>query len=266
MLIKKTLYIFFIIVNACYAQGSFKPIATIELGADFITTDNQNNVYIVVGQELSKYNKAGKLLYKYSNKNMGAISFVDPSNLLKPMLFYKNFLQIVYLDNTLSANGDPVALDKTEYRQTQLACASYGNGIWVYDQQNLELVRINQNLEKTVNTGNLSVILNIQLNPNYIIEYNNRVYLNNPETGILVFDIYGTYYKTIPLKNVLHFQPIGEWIYYMVEANKIEAYHLRTTEQKVFDIEEKEFIDFRLESDLLLLKTSNLVKLYGRIK
>jgi hypothetical protein len=264
--VKKISYILFFVFNTIQAQSNYKLVETIDVNADFVTTDNQNNIYIVVGNELSKYNKSGKLLYKYSNKNLGDINFVDPSNLLKPLLFYKNFVQIVYLDNTLSANGDAVSLDKINYHQTQLACASFANAIWIYNQQNLELVRLTQSLSETVSTGNLSVLLNVSLNPDYIIEYNNKVYLNNPETGILIFDIYGTYYKTIPLKNLLHFQPIGEWIYYMIEPNKIEAYHLKTTEKKEFDISNEEFVNFRLESDVLILQSEKSVKLFGRVQ
>jgi hypothetical protein len=260
---KKIIYLFFFIASSGFAQASFKLTTSIAIQADFITTDNQSNVYIVKGNELSKYNKTGKLLYKYSNKNLGNIDFVDVSILLKPFLFYKNFLQILYLDNTLSTNGDPVAIDVLGYAQTQLACTSFNNSFWLYDQQNLELVRMDQNLEKITGTGNLSVLLNIeQLRPNYLLEYDNKVFLNNPSTGILIFDVYGTYYRTISIPNIQHFQPFGEWVYFMTADNKIEAYHIKTSEIKQFSIPSQNFINFRLETDILLLQSKDSVMLY----
>src|ERR1700739_3471195 len=101
---KKLFYIFIFITSSCFAQNKFNLVATIDVQADFFTTDNQSNIYIVKGNELTKYNTSGKLLYKYSNKNLGNIDFVDASNMLRLLVFYKNFLQVVFLDNTLSMN------------------------------------------------------------------------------------------------------------------------------------------------------------------
>ena len=162
---KKLLYLFLFIITSGYAQSEFKLIATIDAEADFFTTDNQSNVYVVKKGELSKYNKTGNLLYKYSNKNLGPIDFVDASNMLQLLLFYKNFSQVVFLDNTLSLNGEPVSLDKIGFQQTGLVCTSHNGGLWLYNQQNLELVHLDQTLEKKQQTGNLSLLMNIDLHP-----------------------------------------------------------------------------------------------------
>lgn len=226
-----------------------------------MTTDRQGNVYLVKGNELSKYTKAGKLLYKYSNKNLGNIDFVDASNLLRLLLFYKNFSQVVFLDNTLSSSADPISLDRIEFQQTQLVCSSYNNGIWIYNQQNLELVRLNQTFEKTQQTGNLSMLLNTNLLPDNLMEYDNKVYLNNPSDGIMVFDIYGTYYKTIHVKNVQCFQPNAGWVYYMVD-NKVKAYNLKTIDETEFTMPVEKFKKFRLELDVLVIQTDDAILIY----
>ncbi len=194
---KLSCIILLLISCTCFSQSKFSLIKTIDTPSDFFTSDNQSNVYVVKGNELTKYDKTGKVLYKYSNKNYGNISFVDASNMLRILVFYKDFLQVVLLDNTLSITGDPVNLEKVGFQQTQLVCSSNNNGLWIYDQQNFELIRFDQNLAKVQQTGNLTSTLNIELQPVALLEYDNKVYLNNPSTGILIFDIYGTYYKTI---------------------------------------------------------------------
>ena len=199
---KKAICIFFFISSISFAQSSFKPVKTIEINSDFFTADNQGNFYVINGNELTKFDKTGKQLYKYSNKNLGTIDFVDVSNQLKILLFYKNFSQAIFLDNTLSMSGTPVSFDQIGFQQAQLICTSHNNGIWLYDQQTFALVRLNDTYEETQRTGNLNALLNIELQPNYLLEYNNKIYINNPSTGILIFDIYGTYYKTIPVKNL----------------------------------------------------------------
>jgi hypothetical protein len=241
---------------------TFQLLKTIETTADFFTTDNQSNIYTVKANELTKFDKTGKLLYKYSNNNFGDISFVDASNMLKILVFYKNYLQVVFLDNTLSQNGDPINFDKLGFIQAQLICSSHNSGMWIYDQQNMELVRIDQNLERTQQTGNLSVLLAISMKPDCLIEYDNKVYLNNPGTGILVFDIYGTYYKTIPVKNVKQFQPFGNQVYYNT-GNEIKAYNLKTADETHFEIPLTEFKNFRLEVGILTLQTNEAIQLYA---
>lgn len=259
---KKLFYIFLLLSFSGFAQSKFKLIASIEVEADFFTTDNQSNIYVVKANELTKYDQAGKLLYKYSNKNLGTIDFVDASNMLRLLVFYKQFSQIIFLDNTLSLNGDPVSLDKIGFQQTQLVCSSDNNGIWLYNQQNLELIHLGQTLEKTQQTGNLNVLLNDNLQLIYLLEYNNKVYLNNPSSGILIFDVYGTYYKTIPLKNVACFQPIGDWIYFTSD-NKVKAYNIKTTDETQFDIPSVEFQKFRLEMGILSLQDTKTISIYN---
>lgn len=245
-----------------FSQSNYSLIKTIEIASDFFTTDNQSNVYAVKANELSKFDKTGKLLYKYSNKNLGNITFVDASNMLRVLVYYKDFLQVVFLDNTLSANGEIVSFDKIGFQQAQLVCSSHSNSMWIYDQQNFSLIRLDNNLEKIQETNNLNALQNDTLQPVGLLEYDNRVYLNNPRTGILIFDIYGTYYKTIPIKNTKQFQPIGEWVYYLLDK-KVKAYNIKTTEEKEFEMPIFDFINFRLEMDILMLQSEKGISLFS---
>lgn len=258
------LALFFIIFStSLQAQDTthFQLLKNIVTQADFFTTDNQSNVYTVKANVLTKFDKNGKLLYKYSNKNFGNISLVDASNMLKILVFYKNYLVAVFLDNTLSQNGDPISFDKQGFIQTQLVCSSNNSSMWIYDQQNLQLVRLDQNLIPTQKTGNLSVLLGIELQPDALIEYDNKVYLNNPATGILIFDIYGTYYKTIPIKGIKQFQPFNGRVFYSTGTD-IKAYDLKTTEEVVYETPVNNFKNFRLEMGVLAVQNDSIIQLY----
>ncbi len=252
----------FMFYSSLQAQTAFQLIKTIEMEADFFTTDNQSNIYVVKANELTKLDKTGKLLYKYSTNNFGNITFVDASNMLKIVVFYRNYLQAVFLDNTLSLNGEPISFEKLGFVQTQLVCSSHNSGMWIYDQQNLQLLRLDQNFATTQQTGNLAALLSITIQPDQLMEYDNKVYLNNPSTGILVFDIYGTYYKTIPAKNVKQFQPIGDWVYYNKDTT-IKAYNLKTADETTFEIPLSAFKNFRLEINTLILQTQDSIQVYA---
>ncbi len=261
-MMRKLLYLLLFISSTAFSQGKFTLIKTIDTGSDFFTSDNQCNVYVVKGNELTKYDKTGKELYKYSNKNFGNINFVDASSMLRILVFYKDFLQVVLLDNTLSTIGDPINFEKVGFQQTQLVCSSHNNGVWIYDQQNFELLRFDQNVNKTQQTGNLTSVLNVALLPDFLLEHDNKVYLNNPLSGIMIFDVYGTYYKTIAVKNALSIQPIGDWVYYK-ENDKIKSYNIKTTEEKEFNIPLSNILNFRLEMGVLILQTKNAISLFS---
>ncbi len=259
------LILFFITLSSSlFAQDTtnFQLIKNIATQADFFTTDNQSNVYAVKANVLTKFDKKGKLLYKYSNKNFGDISFVDASNMMKILLFYKSYLVAVFLDNTLSQNGDPISFDKLGFIQTQLVCSSNNSSMWIYDQQNLQLIRLDQNLVPTQKTGNLSVLLNMSLQPDALIEYDNKVYLNNPGSGILIFDIYGTYYKTIPVKDVKQFQPFNGRVFY-TKGTDIKAYDLKTADEFEYQAPVNKFKNFRLEMGVLVVQNDSIIQLFA---
>ena len=257
------MYLLLLFSSVSFSQSKFKLISKIESKTNFMTSDNQGNLYLIKENELVKFDKTGKQLYKFSNKNFGNIDFVDASNMFKILVFYKNFSQVVFLDNTLSLTGEPVSLDKIDFPQAQLVCTSHNNGIWLFNQQNFELVRLDQNLEKTQQTGNLNALLNINLQPTNLLEYDNKIYLNNPTTGILIFDIYGTYFKTISIKNAEQFQVIGDWIYFISEK-KAKAVNIKTGEEKEFEMPVAEFQNFRLEMGILMIQDKQSIYFYSQ--
>ena len=72
---------------------------------DYFKVDNIGNLYTVNGEELLKYLPSGKFFTRYSNLKLGNISSVDATNPLKLFLYYRDFQQIVFLDDQLSANS-----------------------------------------------------------------------------------------------------------------------------------------------------------------
>jgi hypothetical protein len=173
---------------------------------DFFTSDHLGNLYLVHDQELLKYLPGGKLFARYSNLKRGPITSIDATNPLKIVVYYNDFQNIVFLDNQLSENSDMVDLTAIGYEQTAMVCAGANNSFWLYSKQNNELVRFSEQSKKLVSTGNLKPLLQQDLHPDYMLEHNGYLYLNSPNEGIFVFDIFGTFSKLLPLKNLHQFQ------------------------------------------------------------
>jgi hypothetical protein len=217
----KHLYILICLSVFCSAfmQKEETSNLAIKVKFDFFTTDNLGNIYTVKEDELFKYLPNGKMFARYSNLKLGSITYVDATNPLKIILYYRDFQQIVFLDNQLSVNSDAVSLERLGYEQTDLVCASANNSFWIYNKQNNELHRFNENSKKIYSTGNLKQILRNNISPNYMMEYNGFLYLNSPEAGIYVFDIFGAFSRIISIQNLTQFQVNENIIYYQKDSS-----------------------------------------------
>lgn len=202
-----------------------------------VKIDGFGHIYIITNNEIVKYNASGVLQKKFSTKRYGKIDFVDAMNPLKILVYYKDFQQILFLDNQLTASSAMISLETIGYEQTGLVCSSTNNSFWIYDKQNNELSRFDSELKSLVKTGNLKRILDIDIKPNYMQEHNNYLYLNCPNEGILVFDIYGTFYKTIPLKNLKEFNVVNGDVFYY------ENHTLKQYQAQIFNTIEKQYAD-----------------------
>ncbi len=255
-------YIFVFIV--CLSGLAFvitgnKTLYTIKNTSNLFTTDNLNNSYLVNGEELIKYNQLGKQLLKYSNKRYGNITTIDATNALKVLLYYKDFQQLVFLDNQLSQNGDMISLENLGYEQTDLVCSSFNNSFWIYNKQTVELVRFNENSQQIAKTGNLKQLLQAELKPDFMIEHNSYLYLNCPDIGIYVFDMYGTFNKIISLKKLPAFQ-VNDKIIYFYKDGKLCSYDTKAFEEKCISYNDTLLKSVRIEKDRLFLQYNDSVK------
>jgi hypothetical protein len=215
----KYLLIIFTIIFLSFIQQDKTERLIIKTRLDYFAIDNIGNIYTVKDEELVKYLPTGKFFVRYSNLKLGNISTVDATNPLKLLLYYRDFQQIVFLDDQLTENSESISLEALGYEQTDQACAGANNSFWIYSKQNNELVRFDENSKKVASTGNLKQVLRTSdLSPNFMLEHNGYLFLNCPETGIYVFDIFGAFSKVIAIKNLKLFQVSENIIYYKKDS------------------------------------------------
>jgi hypothetical protein len=240
------------------------PDFVINVEASRMTSDNIGNVYLIKDESIAKYDSKGVLQKTFSNKNFGAITSADATNALRIILFYKDFNRVVTLDNTLSQNGDPLTLETIGYPLASLVAASHDNGLWVFDQANFELLRLNRNLQVENRSGNLSQILGIDLQPNFLIEKDNRLFLNNPSTGILTFDVFGTYSKTLPIKNLNKFQVVDDAILYFEKGTLVTESISIDNKLSFTEPCDTTALDMRMEKNAVFVLKRNSLEIYNK--
>lgn len=196
--------------------------------AEKLYVDNIGNIYSVKNDVITKY-FINNQIKTFSIKTFGTLENIDVNNALRILLYFKDFQRILFLDSQLSQNGNVIELSDLGLEQTSLVCSSINNGFWIYHQANNELIRFNQLLETTVKTGNLKRILNLDIQPVFMTEHSGKLYLNSPDIGILVFDIYGAYIKTIPLLHIKKVQIQYPYVFYIYQ-DKFYSFNIESFE------------------------------------
>jgi hypothetical protein len=260
----KSLLIYFVLVVLSFHVEKFVFIKSIPANVTFFTSDILGNFYIVQKKTLTKYNEKGSILKTYDSKNLGDITSIDVTNPLKILVYYKDFNQLVFLDNTLSISGSPILLEELGISQSSYACTSYGDAFWVFDNTLSQLVRFDKNLIKQNQSDNIAQITDFTA-PSYMLERNNSLYISNPSNGILVFDKFGTYNKTLPIFGTNFFQIIENKVFYQ-SVDMIKSIDLKSLEDNSITLPETAVNSFEINNDLLYITNNTGVSIYKIVR
>ena len=225
----------------------------------FINSDASGFIYLIKKDEIIKINSKGKELFRYSNKSIGEISGFDISNALRPLVFYAQQSKIIILDNTLSVQETINLEDISLYRITEIANSNIDNGIWLYDNDLKQIIKIDTKLNIIFESGNISMLLNKKnIVPISLKEKNGRLYIGTKKDGILIFDIYCSYLFSLDVNNSYNLF-IDEEMIYSWNNNKIIAYNSKTHNNKELLTKGKYSSTIRYKNEFLALSINKLV-------
>jgi len=253
-----------ILSSDCFCQNTLKYelLTELEQKADFITVDRLSNIYIYNNNILYKYNGNGELLYSYSAFSKGKISGLDVSNPLKIVVFSKDFMQIAVLDQKLAPLQTIGSLSDLNLYLPTCSCVSYDNGLWIYDEILNQLFRYDANRNLSNKSQILSQIWEKKGMPIYMKETESGfLVVNDKENGLLVFDRFGTYLKTIPVfADRLFF---SENTVFYAENNELKSINIKTLQQGNYPLPEEDILQVCFENKKIIVLTKNSsVKIY----
>ena len=227
------------------------------------TTDKLGNVYVVSENMLLQFDNNGLPVNHYSEKNLGRFASVDAVNPFKLLCFYPDYAQINILTSKLVLQST-IQLRGMGIEQPELICNSAVDyGIWIYDRQDFQLKKIDLNLKIFRESGNIPQIIGKEFNPVSILEANDYVLLSDPAIGILFFDLFGTYYKTLPVKNAYSMQAKDNDLYYASEG-ELRIYNFKTLADKKIELPVSDsIIASRFEQNRLILMSGNELNFYS---
>ncbi len=268
--------LFFIFSNACGqsiypdktpspqpADSQYKLLFRIDIEASDFTTDKLQNIYYISRKnEVVKLSSDGTKQFQYINKTLGVPTHIDATDPFNLLLFYPDYQNIITLDRTMNLAGQFNLFNLGLFGVDAVGMASDGN-IWLYDAVNFRLKKIRKNGSAILQSSDLSLELNQFIKPNFLLEKDQQVFLNDPNVGIMIFDVFGKYLKTLPLLGLERFQVIGDQLLFF-KKGQLHSFHLKALLQSPILLPEGISKENKLwvDKDRLYVLTSKKLEVY----
>jgi hypothetical protein len=232
MIKKRNIFLAFIILSSLIVDAqkdtTYPRLSFIK--GDFVdfTVDNLDNVYVLTNtDQLKKYNAAGDSVTVFNNvKKYGKVSLIDASNPLKVLLYYKDFSTIVILDRLLAVRNT-IDLRKHNIFQVNAIGQSYDNNVWLYDEGDSKLKKINDEGKVLLETTDFRLLFETAPSVKTIYDQEGYVYLYDPALSVFVFDYYGAIRNKILIEDWTNFKVVGKFIF-GINNDTLHRYNIST--------------------------------------
>ncbi|MGH2563690.1 MAG: hypothetical protein ACRDE8_17140 [Ginsengibacter sp.] len=192
----------------------FRFFKKIEYPISSFTVDNLGELYIInTDNQLKKYNEKGDSVGVFNQvTKYGKLSYVEAQNPWKAILFYQDYSTIVLLDKYLNVLSS-INLRKQNIFQVKAVTTSYDNNIWLYDEQDNKLKKIDDTGNTVFESVDFRLLFDSVPSPKKIIDKDGFLYLYDPEKGIYTFDYYGSFKNKLPFLHWTDIAVIDKTIY-----------------------------------------------------
>ena len=190
--------------------------------------DNLYNIYLINNNnQVKKLNDKGDSVGVYNDvKRYGDISYIDVTSPLKILVYYQDFATVVILDRFLTHRAT-IALRQHNILQPGAVALSYDNNIWVYDEAESKIKKIDESGNVLLTSNDLRLSFTEAPQVSKIIDDSGMLYLYDATQGWLLFDYYFALKKRISEADWQDVQSInanmigrkGGTIYFIKEAD-----------------------------------------------
>ena len=251
-------------VQGIKTDSTFKYLKIIPGSYSYLDVDVLDNIYLITEKnQLKKIRANGDSLAVFNDvKKYGNPTLLDVSNPLKVLLYYKNFSTVIFLDRFLAVRNTINFRNQNIFKVKTLA-TSYDNNIWIFDEQNISLKKINDEGKVLSETLDLRQLFDTVPSPGQITDKNNFVYLYDENRGFYIFDYYGSFKNNLPFLNWKNIAVYGNKImgfkgdtFYSYEINSL---NLKSYKLPVFF---KDYIDIKTMNGKVYLLKKTGVEIY----
>ncbi len=234
---------------------------SIPVKAKYFATDKLNQFYTVTDKnEIIKFDSKGKEVFRYTNNYLDNLTHLDATDPFNILLYYPDFLSVITLDRTMNETGN-FDLSNLNFIQVKAIGTSNDNNIWLFDEVAFKLKKINRNGTVLRQSVDLNLQMNHKPKPVFLIERENAVFVNDPEYGIIVFNIFGEYDSVLNLKGLDQFQVLDNQLLFKKDK-KMFSYHIQSLRQKEIKLP----VELNASDEVLIQKNRVCIRKANRIE
>jgi hypothetical protein len=211
------LFIFLCTFSVFVAVGQdsvFHFLQKINVPTASFSVNQLGELYVLTsGNQLKKYNAKGDSIGVFNQvTKYGKLATVEAENPWKTILFYQNFSTLVLLDKYLNVVTS-IDLRKRNIFRVRAVTTSYDNNIWLFDEQDNKLKKIDDNGNLLLETVDFRLLFDTVPDPQKIIDRDGFVYLYDSLKGIYIFDYYGSFKSKLSFTHWTGIEVVGKTIY-----------------------------------------------------
>ncbi len=253
---------YFLLIPFFIFQWNFTLIKKFSVKTDHFYTDQLKNLYMVSGSKLIKYDFQHNNTLEYQDLLSGNITLADVSDPMRLLVYYSQFNKLLFLDRFLSPLQPAIELSDLGHEMVPVVCVSKNGGFWLYDEMYDKLFYYDRNLQQKIQSVNIASLTGDEKKPAFMTEYSNFLYLNVPDQGILIFDQFGGYLKTLEIKNIVDFQIKNNELVYF-KNKQLNFYSLNTYNEEKLDLASiPGVISAKKEGDIVYILKKNTCEAY----
>ncbi|CAN5865937.1 hypothetical protein BH11BAC4_BH11BAC4_02510 [soil metagenome] len=247
------------------SDSSFHFVKAIPGNYIALNVDILDNLYLITSNnQLKKINSNGDSVAAFNDvKKYGNPSLLDVNNPLKVLLYYKNYATVVVLDRLLTQRNS-INFRKQSIFSVQAIATSYDNNIWVFDEQDLKLKKIDETGKLLQESADMRQLVDSVPSPQLIIDSDNLVYLYDEQKGFYIFDYYGALKNRLTFLNwtdiaISHNKIMG------FSNNKLYSYELRSLNLKSYTLPAffKDYNAIKAVNGKVYLLKKDVVEIYS---
>jgi hypothetical protein len=267
--IRKIVLLFFIACTtlSSFAQqdSAFKFIKAIPGDFVYFNVDNLDNIYLLSStNQLKKINLNGDSIGVYNNvRSYGQLYSIDVSNPLKTLVYYRDFSSVVELDRQLAMLNTSDLRSQSIFSVKAIA-TSYDNNIWLFDEGDRKLKKIDDNGNTLSETVDFSSLFDSIPSPVKITDKDGFVYLYDPAKGFYIFDYYGAMKNKLPFLHWHSVEVIGKTMYGF-DSTTLYAYELNSFNLRQYALPDvfKDALQIKISNNKVYLLKKEGITVYS---
>lgn len=230
----------------------------------YLNVDVLDNIYLITsGNRLKKLNSKGDSVAVFNDvKKYGNPTLIDVNNPLKILVYYKNYSSVVVLDRFLTQRNS-INFRKQGIFSVNAISTSYDNNIWLFDEQDNKLKKIDETGKILLESPDLRQLLDTIPSPQYIIDSRNQVFVYDVFKGFYIFDYYGAFKTRLPFTNWSDIAISGNKLLGF-SNNMLYSYELQSLNLKTYNLPSfiQDYISIKAVNGKLYLLKKNALEIY----